>query len=266
MELTIRMVLEKLREPIAAALPDRTVDELLSGDPDAPVTGIATAFMPSQAVLEQAASMGANLLIAHEGLYYSHAGDTERLESDPVYRAKRRFIERSGLAVYRFHDGIHRYRPDGVTLELVRSLGWEDHATEHRAAASLLRLPRQTAADIAEHLKRRLRVPGIRLVGDPDTVCERVGIAVGYRGGGATAIPLFGDDGADLVIVGEGPEWETPEYVRDALSQGQRIALIVLGHAASEEPGMEALALRLQESYPGLPVRFLRDTPLFRWL
>lgn len=263
---TIQMVLDHIHEPIAAEMPDPTVDRLLSGDPDTAVTGIAVAFMPSQAVIEQAVGIGANLLIAHEGLYYRHAGATGRLEADPVFQAKRQRIERFGLAIYRFHDGIHRYRPDGITIGLIRALGWENQVTEHRDAASLLKIPRQTAAAIAEHVKNRLAIPFVRVVGDPDTPCERVGIAVGYRGGGETAIPLFGTDGADLVIAGEGPEWETPEYVRDAVRQGRRQALIVIGHAASEEPGMKALALMLQARYPGLPVRYLQDSPLFHWI
>ncbi|CAM3815068.1 Nif3-like dinuclear metal center hexameric protein [Cohnella lubricantis] len=266
MKLTIRKVLKRLQEPITAEMPDSTVDKLITGEPDTIVTGIATAFMPSQSVIEQAIAMGANLLIAHEGLDYSHAGSAADLAADSVYLAKRRLIEQSGLAIYRFHDGIHRYRIDGITLGLIRTLGWEAYVSEHRAAASLLTLPRWTVRNIAKHLKQRLHVPFVRVVGDLDTLCECVGIAVGYRGGGATAIPLFGADGADLVIAGEGPEWETPEYVRDAVRQGKHQALILLGHAASEEPGMAELALTLQACWPGVPVRFLKDAPLFQWV
>lgn len=261
---TIRMVLDELMAPVQSAMPEPTVDVLLTGSPDRIVSGIAVAFMPSQPVIEQAIDMGANLLIAHEGLYYSHSSHTDHLEADSVYRAKRRLIEQSGLAIYRFHDGIHRYHPDGITLGLIQALGWDNQVAEHRAAASLLALPRQTVADIAEHVKRRLGLPWVRAIGDPAMLCERVGITVGYRGGGGISIPLFSADGADLVIAGEGPEWETPEYVRDAISQGRGQALIVLGHAASEEPGMAALAARLQACYPGLPVRFLKNTPLFQ--
>ena len=35
-------------------------------------------------------------------------------------------------------------------------------------------------------------------------------------GGGALAIPYFEAEHLDLIITGEGPEGETPEYVRDA--------------------------------------------------
>ena len=94
--------------------------------------------------------------------------------------------------------------------------------------------------------------------------CERVGIMVGYRGGGELAIPLFLNEHVDLVIAGEGPEWETPEYVKDAVYQGRNKALIMLGHAESEAAGMKYLADALSSQFPMLPVHFVEDRPVFQ--
>jgi hypothetical protein len=96
--------------------------------------------------------------------------------------------------------------------------------------------------------------------------CKRVGVLVGYRGGGESVLPLFEKENLDLVIYGEGPEWETPEYVRDAVRQGRKKALIVLGHAESEMPGMEYFARELQEKFPSIPVHFLPEKSVFRIL
>lgn len=52
--------------------------------------------------------------------------------------------------------------------------------------------------------------------------CQRIGLLAGYRGGGEVVIPLFQNQNLDLIIAGEGPEWESPEYVRDALQQGKK--------------------------------------------
>ena len=93
--------------------------------------------------------------------------------------------------------------------------------------------------------------------------CKRIGVLVGYRGGGEQVIPLFENEGFDLVIYGEGPEWETPEYVRDAVRQGKKKGLLVLGHAESEMPGMRFLARELQDKFPGIPVHFLPQEPIF---
>jgi len=67
-----------------------------------------------------------------------------------------------------------------------------------------------------------------------------------------------------VVIAGEGPEWETPQYVKDAVFQGKGRAYVALGHAESEEPGMKYLAEILERAFPGLPVHFVPETPVFR--
>lgn len=94
MTITIQTVLDRLLEPVEEL--QNTVDTLKSGDPSMEVKGIATAFMPTQRVIEKAISMGANLLISHEGLFYSHHDNTDSLKNDPVYDEKRKLIQASG--------------------------------------------------------------------------------------------------------------------------------------------------------------------------
>ena len=45
-----------------------------------------------------------------------------------------------------------------------------------------------------------------------------------------------------------------PQYVRDAMCLGKNKALIVTGHAASEEAGMAYLAEWLRERIPDVPI------------
>ncbi|AFC29253.1 NGG1-interacting factor 3 [Paenibacillus mucilaginosus 3016] len=260
--LTVREVIRSLEEPVGVL--EKTVDTLKCGSPDRVVTGIVTAFMPTQHVLEQAAALGANLVVAHEGAYYSHHDPADFLEQDPVYLEKRQWIEASGLAIYRFHDYWHRYRPDGIMTGLLQSLGWEEYVVEDLPAATILEVPALTLGEAAEVVKSRLGLAFVRVSGDLSTPCTRIGLLAGYRGGGGSAIPLFGKGQVDLIIAGEGPEWETPEYVRDAVHQGRPKGLIMLGHAESEEPGMRYLAELLQRRFPEVPVHFLADKPVFR--
>ena len=42
-----------------------------------------------------------------------------------------------------------------------------------------------------------------------------------------------------MLVAGETREWETVEFTRDAVAAGKRKALILLGHANSEEAGMK---------------------------
>ena len=69
----------------------------------------------------------------------------------------------------------------------------------------------------------------------------------------------------DVFVCGELNEWETSEYIRDALYQGKKISLVVLGHAVSEEPGLEWLVPVLHEKVPGIPVTHIPSGDAFSW-
>lgn len=264
MKITIGQVIDRLLEP--APLTEPTVDLLRFGSAHAEVRGIAVVFLATQAVIEQAAALGANLIISHEGTFYHHREDAQWIqdEDDPVIREKCELINQTGITIYRFHDHIHLYEPDGIMLGLVRELDWASYVEEHLPAATVLQIPSMTLERTAQYVKEKLQIPYVRVVGDIQMLCTRVGLLAGYRGGAALALPLMKDYNLDLVIAGEGPEWETPEYVRDANHQGKNKAFLALGHAESEEPGMKDLAERLRELFPGIPVHFIREKPLFR--
>jgi putative NIF3 family GTP cyclohydrolase 1 type 2 len=262
MTITVQNVMDLLMEPVGRL--QNTVDTLKSGDPDMEVKGIAIAFMPTYGVIQQALAKGVNLLITHEGLYYSHHDNTETIENDSVYQNKRKLIEESGIAIFRLHDYIHRYRPDGITAGLIQALDWESYVVEYQQAASVLSLPVMTVREIAEYIKRKLDISFVRVVGNVSLPCTRIGLLAGYRGGGTLSIPLFEKEKLDLIIYGEGAEWETPVYVRDAIHQGKQKALIVLGHAESEESGMKNLAEGVKEILSYLPVFYIQEKPLFQ--
>lgn len=262
MTVTIQNVIDRLRSSIQPI--ENTVDDLDPGCPDTEVRGIATTFMATQQVIEHALSLGVNLLISHEAAYYSHRRMNGLLSDDPVYRNKQNLLQQSGIAIYRHHDYCHKTEPDPIMTGLLHSLKWESCVEEMLPTSAVLRLPEMRASEIAEYVKTQLSIPYVRIAGDPDMTCSRIGILVGYRGGGVNAIPFYREKSLDLIIAGEGPEWETPEYARDSAYQGISKSLLVMGHAESEEPGMRYLAKRLQESYPGLPVHFIPVNPVFK--
>ncbi|QTM98444.1 transcriptional regulator [Sediminibacillus dalangtanensis] len=261
MTVTVQHVINQLSE-LAEPMED-TVDRLEFGNPKTEVTGIVTAFMATYRIIQATVESGANLLLTHEGTFYSHKGSTSMLENDPIYQQKRQLVEQSGLAIYRLHDTIHRYSPDGITKALVRLLDWEEAVAEYLTASAVVDLPPVRLKDVAGYLKEKLRLPFVRIMGDPSTRCSRAGVFVGYRGGGDSVIPVMQAKDLDVAIIGEGPEWETPEYIRDAICQGKNKALIVIGHAESEKPGMELLAGNLQASFPTVPVQFFDEEALY---
>jgi putative NIF3 family GTP cyclohydrolase 1 type 2 len=261
MNLTVQDIIQQLTYPVKKL--ENTVDTLKFGSPDMEVTAVAVSFMPSLQAIKKTVELGANLLITHEGLFYSH-WDDNNLGENQVEKEKLQFIKESGIAIYRIHDYIHRYKPDGITYGLVQALDWDSYVEEHHPAATILNIPRMTTKEIIHYVKNKLQIESLRYVGDLSKPCTKVGILAGFRGGGSNVIPLFEKHKLDLVLYGEGPEWETPEYVRDANLQGKEKALIILGHAESEEPGMKLLASKMTEMFPNTSIHFIKNEPMFK--
>ncbi|WP_405115254.1 Nif3-like dinuclear metal center hexameric protein [Paenibacillus sp. FSL K6-1217] len=262
MALTFSDIIEHLTAGVQ--LPEGTVDKLEPGAAGTEVQGIVTSFAASQYVLEQAVRLGANLVITHEGVFYSHQDHRSGQEQDSVCLQKSALIASSGIGLYRFHDTVHRYTPDGITEGLLRELEWEAYAERHLPEVSILTIPEMTISEVADYVKQKLNIPYVRAAGNLSAACSRVGVLVGYRGNGHTVIPMYEQETLDLVIAGEGPEWELPEYIRDAVRQGKDRALIMLGHAESEAPGMKLLAERLSRQFPEVPVHFIPEQPVFQ--
>ena len=229
-----------------------TVDTVKIGDASQPIRGIATTFLATCEVIEQAAASGANLLIAHEPLFYNHLDETDWLANDPVYAAKRALIEQHGIVIWRFHDFWHARRPDGIYVGVLRELGWQSDPD----APFLCTLPPTSLADLAAQLKQILGVGIVRMAGDADLMVRRVGLLVGAPGG-RFHINVLGRDDVDTLVCGEIAEWETCEYVRDATRLGMKKGLIVVGHEPSEEAGLAYLAEWLRENVPGVPAEHI---------
>lgn len=263
MGLTIQEVITTLTSQVGTI--DNTVDTLKFGSGNKEVSSVAVTFMPTYSAIKKANELGANLLITHEGLFYSH-WDQYELGENEVYKEKNELITHSGLAIFRFHDYIHRYKPDGIMQGLIHSLKWDSYVEEHQPAATIVNIPEMSLAEVAQYIKIKLGINFIRFVGDPKMSCKRIGLLAGFRGGGSNAIPLCEKHNLDLVVYGEGPEWETPEYIRDANMQGREKGLIILGHAESEEPGMKYLAKQMEDLFPNTPIHFIPNEPIFKVL
>ena len=247
MKLTIQEIIDGILAETPYKAGDDTVDTVKTGNPRDALTGIVTTFLASYEVLEKTVKAGANFVITHEPTFYNHRDETEWLGHDPVYLAKRRFIDEHKLVIWRFHDYWHRHQPDGITTGVVRALGWEPILEQGNP--SFCNLPSMTLSATAAHVKKKLGASGLRIIGNPEMVCKRAALLLGACGG-KPQIETLGRPDVDVLICGEIHEWETNEYVRDAISLGQKKALLVAGHAASEEAGMCYLAERLRERIP----------------
>lgn len=247
---TIQDVIDLITFQVPGAPWTPTVDTVKSGDPSQAVTGVITTFLATQAIINVAARNRMNLIITHEPTYYNHLDETTWLASDPVYQAKRMVLEEHNIVVWRCHDYWHAFEPDGINTGVLKKLGWEAYAQPDQPR--ICTIPPTSLTDLALFMKRRFGSERVRVVGKPDMSCTRVGLVVGAAGG-QSQIAMLRE--VDVIIVGEVREWETTEYVRDALVQSTRqIGLIAVGHALSEEPGMAWLAEWLKPRLPDIRV------------
>ena len=60
-----------------------------------------------------------------------------------------------------------------------------------------------------------------------------------------------------VLITGEPREWETVEYVADAVTEGKPKGLIILSHIPSEQAGMEECTRWLKTFVGEVPVEFV---------
>ncbi|NOU91959.1 transcriptional regulator [Paenibacillus sp. LMG 31456] len=255
MIITVQMVLNRLIEPVGQL--ETTVDTLKSGNLNAEVRKVAVVFITTYAAIKQAVESGVDLIITHEPTYYNHKDEVEWLAGDPVYERKRMLIEESGISIFRLHDYVHKYKPDGILLGMLKKLEWEAYANPEKM--NLITLPpdgQHTVRTIVAHLKNKLDIDSMLVAGDPEMPVRCFGLMPGASGG-RSHIKYFESRNIDLLIVGESNEWETNEYVRDAMDMGLPKALIITGHQNSEEAGMLTVVELMREAFPDLQVDFI---------
>lgn len=224
-----------------------TNDTVQCGDISAEAIGVAVMFMPTLEALRKAKSMGANLIIAHEPLFYGNNEVSGLLQEDGVARKKLDFLTANKLVVWKFHDGTHFADPDLIETGLLKKLDWEGYRLQ--SEKHVLKIPSMSLGAIVTWIKESLGIPYLRIVGDPNMPCESIGIRVGAPGRNPQ-IKLLGQSNIDVLITGEIREWEANEYARDAIALGLKKGLIVLGHANSEEHGIEYVSQIIRDLVP----------------
>ncbi|HVN04297.1 MAG TPA: Nif3-like dinuclear metal center hexameric protein [Bryobacteraceae bacterium] len=259
---TAREVIERIQKNVGVAWHTPTVDTFKAGDPDTPVTGIATTMMATFDVLKRAAAAGDNLIITHEPTFYGHLDQTDQLakENDAVFATKQAFIAAHHLVVWRFHDHWHARKPDGIQAGMIRALGWQKY--QNPKDDHLFVVPETTVGQLASSIKERLGIRTLRVVGDPTLRVTKLALNPGYPGFPAERHTLQRDD-VEVLVMGEGLEWETIEYGADAAAEGKHKALIILGHIPSEQSGMQDCAEWLKGLVPGVRVDFIATAEPF---
>lgn len=248
---TVGDVMAAFLKEIPGAPFDKTVDTLKSGNASIKVTGMVTTMFATVEVIQKAIKAGANFIIAHEPTFYNHQDETTWLENDEVYQYKADLLKKHNIAVWRNHDYIHTHQPDGVMTGLIAALGWQKYYLPE--TRNRLEIPAMSLKQVIVHVKQKLGIQMVRVIGDPAQTCKRVLLLPGAAGGKNQIAELMKEK-PDVVLCGESSEWETVEYVRDARAKGHVTSLVLLGHAVSEEPGAEWMASWLKSKFSAVKI------------
>ncbi len=250
---TARQIVAEIQKQVGVPWRAETVDTFKAGNPDTPVTGIAVTMMATMDVLDRASAQGLNFVITHEPTFYAHEDVPEGMpETDPVWAEKRAFIEKHNMVVWRFHDHWHMRKPDGIEAGTAKALGWEKFQNPDNQY--FFTLPEITVEDLAEEVAKKLDSPVVRVVGDPQMKVTKIALSAA---GAAREFQALESDNVQVLLVGETREWETVEYAADAVTQGRKKALIVIGHIPSEQMGMQECTTWLKAFVKQVPVEFV---------
>jgi putative NIF3 family GTP cyclohydrolase 1 type 2 len=252
--MTAREVVDAIAKNSGVPISERSYrDTFKMGNPDATVTGIATTFMGTFDVLKRAHAAGLNFVIPHEDTFWTDRDDVKDLADNPLYRLKTEWGRQNGMIVWRDHDHLHAMKPDFTVVASLRSIGVKggENAT---MASRIMTIPETTLGEFAAQVKRLTGSRAFRCVGDPKARVSKILLGPGYGTPRMTAE-------ADVVIGGEQQEadggFDNVEYVMDAASLGMAKGVIMLGHAISEQPGMEDYAKWLRTFIHDIPIQFV---------
>jgi putative NIF3 family GTP cyclohydrolase 1 type 2 len=259
---TVQQVIDLImKEGNLSPIPN-TVDTLKSGDANQVVTGIITTMFATVAVIEQAAKLNANFIIAHEPTFYNHTDNPEWVKDNDIVKQKQALLKKHNITVWRFHDYIHSLNPDAVYYGVIKKLSWLPY---FKAGTPTLTIPSVSLQQLVQHLKTGLGIAHLRVIGNLKQNCSRITLLPGAPGG-KMQVGFAVSDKPDVLICGEVSEWETAEYIRDANLLGSKISLIILGHNMSEDPGMEYFVDWLQPKLTDVKVTHIKSGDPFTWL
>ncbi|RFZ77920.1 hypothetical protein DS742_16065 [Lacrimispora amygdalina] len=277
----VREIVDRIiRETGVTLDPVKTVDQIITGDPDTEVTRVVTSFMATVDVISEAVRLGANFIITHEPTWFNGRDQKEWLLNDPVYIKKKQLIEDNHLVIWRFHDYMHAVSDDMIYLGFDQDMGWSVYRERKEIrkeeknpllkAQLCYQVPEIKLKDLVMKVKDSLEVKCVRVIGNQEGTCRRIGVLAGGGslglGDEKNTMEFMRRENLDTVICGDITEWTLSAYIRDASMLGLGHSMIIIGHERSEESGMKHLVGWLQKLLPSETVIFVDAKEPFEYL
>jgi putative NIF3 family GTP cyclohydrolase 1 type 2 len=256
--LTAGDVLERIKShvgmPWLSDTMKTTVDNILGGNANTVVKGIATTTMATLEVLQKAVAGGSNMIISHETPYYLHLDKTDDIKGDATLEYKLDYIRKNNIAILHMHDHWHHRDPDGIATGMVKEMNWQKFADVRDPKK--LTFPGESLERFTQGLQAKLQLRCIRVIGHPAMQVRHVYANWGYVKR-ELGISLLSRPDVDTLVTGETVEWELVPYVQDMIASGQKKALVLLGHVNSENGGMRYCAEWLRGFISEVPIAFV---------
>ncbi len=208
------------------------------------VTRMAAAVDASLATVKLAIAAGADLMIAHHGLFWSPRQPWTGKNHELL-----RLLVDNNLAVYSSHLPLDAHPRLGNNARLCAALGLKrlkPFFFSHGRFIGFQARQQITRAELAGRLERATGAKP-RVIPGGKNVCEKIGVVTGGAGGD---LKQAAEEGVDTFVTGEGPH--------GTYSQAEELGVNVFygGHYATETFGVKALATHLARRFK-VPWEFL---------
>lgn len=248
---TIREVSEYLR----AIYPLRLAEAwdnvgLLVGNESAAASRIMTCLSVTPESADEAIEEKVQLIITHHPLPFH---SLKRLTTELTPTRLLWNLAQAGIAIYSPHtafdsaaEGINQLALLRLNCTNIKPLQPKPGDPEGLGAGRGGDLPSASSlADFAARVKTIYDLSHVQLVGQPDRIISRCASACGS---GGSFVGAAADAGCDALLTGEASFHDCLE------ARARNLALILVGHYASERFGVEQIATKLAQQFPAAQV------------
>ena len=215
---------------------------LLCGSRSTPVTKVLVALDPFEHVCQEAADLGAELIVTHHPLIFR---PLPNITDETSIGRSLQILCRHGISAVNTHTNLD-CAEGGVNDVLAEKLGLSDITV--LSQEGLLRcgiVPEQTLKDFLAHVKNTLGCQGLRYVDCGKTV-RKVAVGGGSCADGMLDALAAGCDTFVTADVKYNQFWDAKDLV---------IHLIDAGHFCTENPVVPVLAGKIAEKFPEIQVK-----------
>lgn len=213
---------------------------LLCGKADQPVHKILVALDPFASVCQEAADVGADLIVTHHPLIF---GELQSVTNESSTGRAILFLAAHNISAINAHTNLD-CACGGVNDVLAETLGLSDVLVIEPGLLRQGIVPKQSLEAFLACVKDKLGCPGLRYVSTDKPVC-RVAVGGGSCGSELAAVANAECDTFVTADVKYNQFWDAKEL---------GINLIDAGHFYTENPVCQVLQTKLQEKFPEIPV------------